>query len=155
MYITKWAKREELGFMADYWYQMASEMAEIDGVPKPDTERHKRVKALFEKEWEAGKLMFRVVVDQDNQIVACAGGLLRTEYAFPLAEEQTPFGWVIAVYTEKQHRNKGLAAKLVDEVCVWLKEKGAHRARLWSSTKAREVYEKLGFSNMLDMSKSL
>ena len=155
MYKTRWASFSELDIIADYWFMMATEMGEIDGIPKPDYHRAKKVKMLFVNENEAGNLMFRIAIDEKNNIVACAGGLLRLEYSFPLAEEQSPFGWIIAVYTLEKHRNNGLAHKLVDEVCAWLKEKGASRARLWSSSSARKIYENLGFEPMLDMSKDL
>ncbi len=36
-----------------------------------------------------------------------------------------------------------------------LKDKGAKRVRLWSSSRARKVYENLGFKSMLDMEKPL
>lgn len=99
--------------------------------------------------------MFKVAVDSNKNIVACAGGLIREEYPYPLAEEQSLFGWVIAVYTLENFRNNGIAYHLVDEVCTWLQQKGAKRARLWSSSTGRSVYEKLGFQNMMDMSKEL
>ncbi|MBN8211104.1 GNAT family N-acetyltransferase [Bacillus sp. NTK071] len=62
---------------------------------------------------------------------------------------------IVAVYTKENHRNNGLAYKLVDETCGWLKENGAIRARLWSSSTGRKVYGNLGFKDMMDMSKSL
>ncbi|MBO8155688.1 MAG: GNAT family N-acetyltransferase [Bacillaceae bacterium] len=155
MYKTRWASMNELPMLADYWYSMACEMGEIDGVPEPDSHRVEQVKNMFVKEMESGKLLFRVAVDSNDQIVACAGGLLRTEYAYPLAEEQSLFGWVISVYTLKEHRKKGLAHQLVDEVCMWLRDQGAKRARLWASSAGRKVYENLGFQTMIDMSKPL
>ncbi|MBA4537425.1 GNAT family N-acetyltransferase [Bacillus aquiflavi] len=48
------------------------------------------------------------------------------------------FGWFITVYTLPQHRNNGIAHQLVDDVCSWLKDKGAKWARLWSSSSARK-----------------
>ncbi|QVY62121.1 GNAT family N-acetyltransferase [Cytobacillus gottheilii] len=155
MYETRWTTNEEITIMADYWYRMACEMGEIDGIPKPELHRVEKVKNLFVKEFNTGNLKFRVAVDSDENIVACAGGLIRTEYPYPLAEEQSLFGWVLAVYTFKEHRNNGLANKLVEEICLWLKQKGAKRARLWSSSTGRSVYENLGFKNMMDMSKPL
>lgn len=155
MYETRWTTNEEITSMAEYWYRMACEMGETDGVPKPDLKRVKEVKNLFVRNSNTGNLKFRVAVDSNDNIVACAGGLIRTEYSYPLADEQSLFGWVIAVYTLKDHRNNGLAYKLVDEICLWLKQKGAKRARLWSSSTGRRVYENLGFRNMMDMSKPL
>ena len=155
MYETRWAEREELLLLAEYWYRMACEMGAMDGIPAPDLQRVNQVRDLFLKEYDSGNLHFRVAIDSEGKIVACAGGLVRTEYAFPLSEEQTPFGWIISVYTIEQHRKKGLAHLLVTEVCEWLKGKGAKRARLWSSSSARKVYEDLGFSVMFDMEKPL
>jgi GNAT superfamily N-acetyltransferase len=155
MYRTRNATDEEVPLMAGHWYQMACEMSEIDGMPKPDIHRIEVVKSLFLREWEAGHLMFRVAVDESDQIAACAGGLLRREYPYPLAEEQTLFGWVISVFTLENHRHNGLATILTDEVCEWLKQRGAKRARLWSSSTGRSVYEKSGFKPMLDMVKPL
>ncbi|MEH7180506.1 GNAT family N-acetyltransferase [Neobacillus vireti] len=155
MYETRRASFGEFDIIADYWFMMATEMGEIDGIPKPDYQRVEEVKKLFVKENEAGNLMFRIAVDKNENIVACAGGLMRMEYSYPLAEEQSPFGWIITVYTLENHRNIGLAHKLVDEVCVWLKEKGANRARLWSSSNGKRIYENLGFKPMFDMSKTL
>ncbi len=155
MYQTRWNTDDEINTMANYWYKMACEMEEIDGVPKPSLQRFEEVKSQFLKEFESGNLMFRVAIDSNNQIVACAGGLIRKEYSYPLSEQQSLFGWVIGVYTLKNHRNNGLAYKLVEEICLWLKQKGAKRARLWSSSAGRRIYENLGFKNMMDMSKSL
>ncbi|KAF0824769.1 GCN5 family acetyltransferase [Cytobacillus firmus] len=155
MYVTRWATLKELAIVTGFWENMANEMGEIDNIPKPDLQRVAKVKSLFIHETKTGNLKFRVAVDKHDSIVACAGGLLRMEYSFPLAEKESLFGWIIAVYTLEQHRNNGLAHKLVNEVCFWLKEKGAERARLWSSSSGRGVYENLGFKTMIDMSKPL
>ncbi len=155
MYITRWAIKNELPLLAEYWFHMACEMGEKDGIPIPNSERVNEVRNLFLKESEENNLRFRVAVDEQGNIVACAGGLIRMEYATPLSEEPTPFGWVISVYTIPHHRKKGLASQLVEEVCSWLKERGARRARLWASSEGRRIYERLGFSPMLDMEKAL
>jgi GNAT superfamily N-acetyltransferase len=155
MYITRWATKNEFPLLAEYWFKMACEMGEKDGIPIPNIERVNEVRNLFLKESEENNLRFRVAVDEKGNIVACAGGLIRMEYATPLSEEQTPFGWVIGIYTINNHRKKGLASQLVEEVCSWLKERGAKRARLWASSQGRRIYESIGFSPMLDMEKVL
>lgn len=155
MYEFRWASTSELPVLADLWFKMACEMGESDGLPKPDEERLEEVKKLFINEDENGQLSFRVATDVEGEVVACAGGLLRMEYAFPLSEEQTPFGWIVGVYTDEEHRKNGLATQLVEDVCSWLKDKGAKRARLWASASARNMYEEIGFKAMLDMEKPL
>ncbi|ADC51541.1 GCN5-related N-acetyltransferase [Alkalihalophilus pseudofirmus OF4] len=155
LYKTRWATADELPIMSEYWCLMANEMADNDGTPEPDNERVYQVKELFINEYKAGHLAFRVAVDKEDRIIACAGGLIRTEYAYPLAEEPTLFGWIISVYTNKAHRKQGLAKDLIDEICLWLKENGANRARLWSSSLAKNMYEELGFQQMFDLEKKL
>ncbi len=155
MYETRLAKRVELPLIKNYWYCMASEMGELDGIPVPSSQRGLEVIALFEKEFDEGNLVFRFAMDEKDEIIACAGGLMREEYVFPLSEEKSKFGWVIAVYTMPSHRKRGVASRLVEEVCGWLKDQGAERARLWSSSSARGMYEELGFRTMMDMEKTL
>ncbi|MFZ7132134.1 MAG: GNAT family N-acetyltransferase [Eubacteriales bacterium] len=155
MYETRWATFSELSVIVNYWKMMTNEMTERDNIPQLDIRMAEKVERLFINETESGNLKFRVAVDESDSIVACAGGLIRMEYAYPLAEKQSPFGWIISVYTSRNYRNHGLANKLVDEVCFWLKEKGAKRARLWSSHSGKRIYEGLGFKNMIDMTKSL
>jgi GNAT superfamily N-acetyltransferase len=154
MYETRWANKSEFPLLADFWYKMQCEMVEKDGIPKPSKERINHIQTLFSKENDLENLQFKVAIDSNGSIISCAGGLLRLEYPNPLSEEQSLFGWVISVYTLPQYRKKGLASKLVDEVCIWLKEKGAKRARLWASIEGRRVYEKIGFRPMMDMEKT-
>jgi GNAT superfamily N-acetyltransferase len=134
---------------------MSADMCADDGVPLPGEARRAEVDALFATEMAAGKLAFRVAVAPDGAIIACAGGLLRTEYVVPLSTEQVPFGWVVVVYTMPEHRGHGLATRLTTEVCKWLEQQGARRARLWASSAGRPVYERLGFRPMFDMAKPL
>ena len=155
MFTYRWASPQDLPIIAGLWHKMADEMGKQDGIPVPDEERLKEVQRLFEYEYTAERLSFRVALNEEGEIVACAGGLLRNEYAFPLSSEQTLFGWVVSVYTAEECRRNGLASRLVEDVCAWLKEKGARRARLWSSSHASDLYASLGFTRMIDMEKTL
>ncbi|MEC2072555.1 GNAT family N-acetyltransferase [Alkalihalophilus marmarensis] len=155
LYKFRWATAVEVPDMSEYWCLMANEMADIDGTPEPDNERVNQIKELFVNEYKAGHLAFRVAVDKEDRIIACAGGLIRTEYAYPLAEEPTLFGWIISVYTIKVHRKQGLAHQLINDICLWLKENGAKRARLCASSLAINLYEDLGFQQMIEMEKKL
>jgi GNAT superfamily N-acetyltransferase len=101
---------------------------EKDGIPTPSKERISEIQKLFLKENQSQKLNFRVALDNNGNIVACAGGLLRLEYVSPLSEDQSLFGWVISVFTLPEYRKKGLASQLVEDVCTWLKDQGARRA---------------------------
>lgn len=151
----RWAVADEYETLGDLWYRMVCDMSPRDGVPIPTPERVEGVKAMFRAETLAGRLVHRVACDGSGAVIACAGGLLREEYPFPLATEPVPFGWVINVYTLPAFRGQGLASRLVDDVCGWLRERGARRARLWASSEGHSVYAKLGFRQMMDMEKPL
>lgn len=62
---------------------------------------------------------------------------------------------MISVYTFPPYRKNGLASQLVEEVCEWLQDRGARRARLWASVEGRRVYERIGFHSMMDMERPL
>ncbi|MGM8216435.1 GNAT family N-acetyltransferase [Bacillaceae bacterium W0354] len=152
---TTWATKEDINKLTELWYAMTTEMEEVEGIPRPSLEKVKEVNELFNREYNQGNLMFRIVKDNAGTIITCSGGLLRSEYAYPLAEEQSIFGWVINVYTIKEYRRQRLASKLTNEVCNWLKTKGANRAKLWTSSQAREMYRNLGFTESFEMDKKL
>ncbi len=150
-----WAEKGDIKTLTDFWYAMTCEMEEKDGIPRPSMGRVHEVYHFFLKEYEKKNLVFRIAKNNSGQIVACSGGLLRSEYAYPLAEKQTLYGWIVNVYTKKEYRRNGLASQLTADVCEWLKTNGAKRARLWTSSQARRVYERLGFSQSHEMEKQL
>ena len=145
MYTTRFATLEDLPTLVQCWTKMTIEMSEPDGTPLPTAERIAEINALFHDRFNKGELIFRVATDEKGDIVACAGGLIRYDYPWPLSNEPERVGWVVSVYTDEQHRKKGLAYKVVNEVSEWLTSKEVSYIRLWASQQGKPTYEKLGF----------
>lgn len=153
MYKTRFATEEDLPIIVQYWTKMSIEMSKSDSTPMPTDERIEEINQLFHMKHRQGDLIFRVAVDKHNQIVACAGGLIRYDYPWPLSSEQAKVGWVVSVYTELEHRKQGLAYNIVQEVTNWLESQQVQIIRLWASQHGKTTYEKLGFMQTTFMDK--
>lgn len=155
MYKTRFATIDDLPKLVTCWTKMTVEMSEPDGTPLPTEERIAEINELFHQRFTEGTLIFRVAVDVNDNIAACAGGLVRHDYAWPLSKEPVKVGWVVSVYTEAEHRKQGLAYTVVNEVCQWLQEKEVTMIRLWASQQGKPTYTKLGFETSSFMEKFL
>ena len=153
MYTTRFATLEEIPKLVECWTKMTIEMSEPDGTPLPTDERITEIYEIFEARIKDGSLIFRVAVDDNGEIAACAGGLIRYDYMWPLSKDPSPVGWVVSVYTDHNHRKQGLANKIVNEVCEWLQQKEVSMIRLWASKQGKPTYEKLGFEQSSFMEK--
>ena len=155
MYTTRVALKEELPQLVQFWTKMTIEMSEVEATPLPSAERIEEIKEIFESRYDSGELMFRVAVNEQNQIIACAGGLVRLDYPWPLSKQTEKVGWVVSVYTDIDHRKQGLAYRIVQEVCEWLQSQEVMTIRLWASQQGKPTYEKLGFYTMSFMEKDV
>ncbi|WP_254698564.1 hypothetical protein [Parageobacillus sp. VR-IP] len=68
MYETRWATKNKLPLIAEFWFRMACEMGEIDGIALPDSQKVNEVERLFFKESENGNLMFRVAESEKKRL---------------------------------------------------------------------------------------
>lgn len=153
MYTTRFATAEDLPTLVKCWTKMTIEMSEPDGTPLPTDERIAEIYELFHERFNKGELIFRVATDEQDKIVACAGGLIRYDYPWPLSKQPEPIGWVVSVYTDINHRKQGLAYKIVNEVTECLSDKQVSYIRLWASKQGKPTYYKLGFEDSPFMDK--
>lgn len=58
---------------------------------------------------------------------------------------------VVNVYTHPEHRRRGLARRLMDEILDWCKDNGMVQVTLAASDEGRPLYESLGFRPTNDM----
>jgi GNAT superfamily N-acetyltransferase len=92
------------------------------------------------------------LVECKNEIVAGAGVRLRQLPPFP----EIPIGGqdahIINVYTDPQHRRRGLAGQLVSAILDWCVDQAMAKVTLSTSEFGRHLYERLGFVEMNEMS---
>lgn len=93
----------------------------------------------------AGKF-FAVVVDDLSGEPVGSGGL----WLMPSQPRPGPLGrgempYVLSMYTEPEHRGRGVASRIVREMIRWSKARRYGRIVLHASRFGRPVYERLGF----------
>ena len=88
----------------------------------------------------------------NGQIVGCGGICYQAEMPSP-DNPSGQNGYLMNIYTRKPYRKNGVARKM----CKWLiqkaKEKGAEKIYLESSPPAKNLYHKIGFTDMTDYMK--
>jgi GNAT superfamily N-acetyltransferase len=101
--------------------------------------------ALYER-----KLARHFVIQQEGQIVACAGAFLKDD--LPFCFYRVPvYGFIGDVYTLPQYRRGGCAQRLVTEAIDWLRRQGVEVVRLVATPQGRNLYTRLGFQPADDM----
>ncbi|MCC6173786.1 MAG: GNAT family N-acetyltransferase [Chloroflexi bacterium] len=85
------------------------------------------------------------VIDYRGQIVAGGGIQLREQLPRPGLVEAAPEAYILNVWTNLDHRRRGLASRLLDTMIDWCRERGVRRLALHASEQGRHVYERYGF----------
>jgi GNAT superfamily N-acetyltransferase len=86
----------------------------------------------------------------DGTVVA-GGGLLHLEYPSHPRDPEPRRTFVVNVFTEPEHRRRGLARRLMDEMIGWCREAGVRGLYLHASDEARPLYRELGFAPTNEM----
>jgi GNAT superfamily N-acetyltransferase len=94
-------------------------------------------------------------IDPDGRVIAGAGAHIKTQLP-RIANGQTrvevaPVPLVVNVYTEPQHRGKGIARALMRVLMEWASDAGADRVVLHASDAGRPLYTSLGFGPTNEM----
>ena len=105
---------------------------------------------FFEQALRDGHYTGFFALDDDQRVVAGGGVILVAYQPHPLAPHQRrPF--VVNMYTEPEHRRKGLARKLMDAMIAWTRREGYGTLFLHASDSGRPLYEHLGFEPTNEM----
>ena len=94
-------------------------------------------------------------VEDANCAVIAGGGIVLTEFQPGPSDPSTYRAWVGNMYTEREHRGKGLARELMQIMTLWSRQQGFRNLYLHSSKKGLPIYESLGFRPTNEMSLGL
>lgn len=61
------------------------------------------------------------------------------------------WGYVTAVYTVLEYRNKGIGSALMEKAIAWSREQGLEHLIVWPSEPSVPFYERAGFSKETDV----
>jgi GNAT superfamily N-acetyltransferase len=77
-------------------------------------------------------------------VVAGAGVILLQFQPHPM-DPRPQRAWVVNMFTEPEHRRRGLARLLMDTIVTWCREEGLRFLYLHASDEGRPLYQSLGF----------
>lgn len=111
--------------------------------------------ALYQDEFERGRIQHFIAYNGDHKPVAITGALLKADFPYCLFKPGY-YGWIIDVYTVPQYRGQKLASQLLELTRQWLITKGVQEAKLIAAgASARKLYERLGYRATWEMSINL
>jgi len=85
------------------------------------------------------------VVEHEGAIVSGGGLQLRTLMPRPGYVYGEPEGLIVSMWTEPEHRRRGLGRQIVDAILNWGRANGVTRFTLHASKDGRPLYELYGF----------
>lgn len=77
--------------------------------------------------------------------VVAGGGVISLEYHSHPAQPVPRRAFVVNMFTEREHRRRGLARLLMEAILTWCRDSGLQSVYLHASEEGRPLYERLGF----------
>lgn len=140
------ASVDEIPKIVEMKYKMFEEMG-MENRLLPDF--HKLVREDYTELYLAGTAQ-HFVVEQDSEVIACAGAFIRDDAPYRYLRLRT-YGLIGDVFVERHFRRRGYARMLTNATLEWLSEKNIRLFRLHASNAARHLYESLGFTPTPEM----
>jgi GNAT superfamily N-acetyltransferase len=91
------------------------------------------------------------IVECDGVAVAGGGLQLRTLMPRPGYVKGEPEGLIVSMWTEDDHRRRGLGRRVVEAILTWGRANGVTRFTLHASDAGRPLYEEFGFRQTNEM----
>jgi GNAT superfamily N-acetyltransferase len=85
------------------------------------------------------------VVEHQGTVVSGGGLQLRTLMPRPGFVYGEPEGLIVSMWTDPEHRRRGLGRRIVDAILAWGRANGITRFTLHASNDGRPLYELYGF----------
>ena len=84
------------------------------------------------------------LVEIGGKVVA-GGGVLNIALPSTTRDVESRRAMILNMYTEPEHREKGLARLIMEAMILWCREQGYNSVSLHASDAGRHLYESLGF----------
>jgi ribosomal protein S18 acetylase RimI-like enzyme len=121
---------------------------------KPDDQRMQRVVEAFTV-WVADAIRRGIyigwVVETAAHVPVANAGMLLMEWPPNLRDLGPVRGYILNVWTEPEHRRKGIARGLMETVMAEARRREIRVMTLHASDEGKQVYEKLGFRRTREM----
>jgi GNAT superfamily N-acetyltransferase len=91
------------------------------------------------------------LVECEENIIAGGGVMMRRLLPRPGNLQGGEEAYILNVYTEPEHRRRGLARKIMETILTWCYERGVARVTLHPSDEGEPLYCSLGFEKTKEM----
>lgn len=98
---------------------------------------------------------FGFVLEEEGSPVASIGLMVIDWPPHPLHPEQASRGYVLNLFVEVEHRNQGMARKLMSLADAEFSSRGVTFAILHPTLMAKEIYKKLGWQATNELGKKI
>ena len=105
---------------------------------------------LLRRGLEDGSYRGFLVEEAGGRVVA-GGGVVVLEFHSHPTDPRPRRAWVVNVFTETEHRRRGLARRLMEAILASCRADGMRTLYLHASAEARSLYESLGFQATNEM----
>jgi GNAT superfamily N-acetyltransferase len=106
---------------------------------------------FIEKGLTNGSYRGFLAISPDGRVIAGAGLAITEWLAHPAAPKQSRRAYILNVYTDPEHRRKGIARALMHAVLDHCKQEGFISVWLHASEYGRPLYESMGFEATNEM----
>ena len=83
--------------------------------------------------------------------IVAGGGVIILEFQSHPIDPVPRRAWVVNMFTEPEHRRRGLARQLMETMTGWCRAEGMRHLYLHASDEGRALYESLGFERTNEM----
>jgi len=90
------------------------------------------------------------VIEGDGKIIA-SGGVTFVSFVPNLSDLSSKVAYLHGMYTEKSHRNRKCAQRIIDAATQHCRAHGVNRMILTTSAAGKPIYEKIGFRSTPEM----
>jgi GNAT superfamily N-acetyltransferase len=91
------------------------------------------------------------LVELDGAGVVAGGGLISLEFQPHPVNAGSRRSWIVNMFTEPEHRRRGLARWIVETIVAWCRDSGLPGVYLHASDDGRGLYASLGFEPTSEM----
>jgi len=133
-------------------YQRAAMFRDYLQIPAPDAAAIEAASQPLLAEMMARGEYFAWLVELDGQAVAGGGVILRRLLPRPGGLHGSEEAYILNVYTEPEHRRRGLARVVMSAIIDWCVAREVAVVALHASDDGRPLYESLGFAPTSEMS---
>jgi GNAT superfamily N-acetyltransferase len=91
------------------------------------------------------------IVELDEKVIASGGVMMRRLLPRPGNLQGSEEAYILNVYTEPEHRRRGLARIIMETILAWCRERDVARVTLHPSDEGEPLYRSLGFERTKEM----